>query len=376
MMTLRALILAIAIAVAFVASSAAQQGDQPALVGVDAVRLEPLAQTVPLLGRLIPRRSGVVAARTQGPVAMFAVEVGDHVETGQVIATLNAERTRLDAELRQAEVAQARAAKRTAQAQAALLRQELTRINDLRKSAAFSQARYDDKKREYETALSSVAEAEASIARSRAALARAQVDIRDSEIRAPYSGVITERHTELGAWVMTGAAVVTLLDNLTLEIEVDVPSNRVGGLEPGTRVGFDLGARRDIAATVRAVVPNENPLTRTRAVRLTPRFESAEDVALAANQSVTLYVPVGSRREVVTVHKDAVLTKKGKRMVFKVIDGAARPQPIDVGLAVGNRFVVESGLEVGDMVVVRGNERLRPGQAVASPGPLSEGTGS
>jgi multidrug efflux pump subunit AcrA (membrane-fusion protein) len=157
--------------------------------------------------------------------------------------------------------------------------------------------------------------------------------------------------------------VVFLINDKNLEIEAEVPAKRIPGLNPGTTVSFTLVTQKPYSATVRAVVPEENPLTRTRVVRFIPEF-IGEINYLATNQSVTLLLPVGKSRQVVTVHKDAVLVRKGKRIVYVVEDGTANIRPVQLGEATGTRFVVKRGLKPGDVVVVRGNERLRPGQKV------------
>ena len=116
-------------------------------------------------------------------------------------------------------------------------------------------------------------------------------------------------------------------------------------------------------ALVRAIVPEENPLTRTRAVRFVPEFSHTER-PLAADQSVTVWVPVGTPRTVLTVHKDAVIKQGDVAMVFVTKGEIAEPRTITLGEAVGSRYEVLTGLEDDDMVVVRGNERLRPGDKV------------
>ena len=70
-------------------AAGAHAQDQQTLVRVDEVRIEPLAQKVPVLGRLVARQRGEVAARINGPVEEFLVEVGDRVKAGQTIALLN-----------------------------------------------------------------------------------------------------------------------------------------------------------------------------------------------------------------------------------------------------------------------------------------------
>ena len=165
-----------------------------------------------------------------------------------------------------------------------------------------------------------------------------------------------------------GSPVVDLIDDRHLEIEASVPAIRIQGLTPGTVVTFTLeGELADdktrLPATVRAVVPDENPLTRTRMVRFSTNFSMSKR-NLATNQSVLLALPAGQERSVISVHKDAVISRKGKDIVFVVEDGAVNIRPLKLGEAIGPRFVVLAGLKNGDIVVVRGNERLRPGQKV------------
>ncbi|MCY4407529.1 MAG: biotin/lipoyl-binding protein, partial [Rhodospirillaceae bacterium] len=104
---------------------AAQQ--PPAVVSVDQVRMEAMAQTVPVLGRLVARRAGEVAARTAGPVARLHVAVGDRVETGDLIAELDTVRLRAERDRLAAIVNEAQAQVERLTAQSALHRQELRR---------------------------------------------------------------------------------------------------------------------------------------------------------------------------------------------------------------------------------------------------------
>jgi len=345
-------------------SFAAMAQDQPAtLVAVDKILSEPLSQTVPVIGRLVARRTGEVASRTGGAVAEIRVDVGDRVEKDQVVATLVKDPLQWQRNLRAAEVTQAQAALKTSRARVGQLKQELKRLEDLRKSAAFSQARRDDKRLEVVTAESEVAESDAALKRTRANLKLAEIDLFNADIRSPYAGVITNRLTESGAYVKAGDSVITLIDDTSLEIEADVPAQRVGGLAQGTGVTFRFTGGAEMPAEVRAVVPEENPLTRTRTVRFTATFNDGI-TNLAASQSVTLNLPAGAARNVVTVHKDAILNRKGRTLVFVVEDGTARIRPVILAEAVGSRFEVVQGLKSGEVVVVRGNERLRPNQKV------------
>ena len=356
-----ALIVAAAMTAALPAT--AQEKPFAAQVGVDEVRREPLSQTVPVIGRLVARQTGVVAARARGPVAEIHVDVGDKVNKGAVIAVLVPDRLHWERQLRAAQVAEAKAAQTTAKAETTLKTQELKRMEGLRKSSAFSQARYDDARQEVAMAESAAAEAAASRAQAEATLKLAEIDLYNAKIMAPFPGVVSMRHTEVGSYLNIGDPVVTMIDDQRLEIEADVPAERIVGLEAGAAVSFKIDGSPLLSATVRAVVPEENPLTRTRAVRFTPDFADWR-ARLATNQSVTLHLPLGAARTVVTVHKDAIINRADKTVVFVVAGDTAQMRPVRLGDAVGGRFEVLSGLDSGDLVVVRGNERLRPGQKV------------
>jgi RND family efflux transporter MFP subunit len=339
-------------------------GGRPAtLVQVDTVKIVPFVQTVPIIGRFVARQAGVVAARAKGAIGKMTVDVGDRVEAGSVMAVLIRDRLLWERNLYQAEVSNYRAQMETKKAKIKLLMQELNRLNFLQKSPAFSQARLDDKKQNVIVAKSEAAESQAQLRKAQANLKLRQIDYDDGEIKAPYGGVVTQKHTSVGSYVSVGSPVFTLVDDTTLEIEADVPAERITSLKSGVIINGSINKQSTIKAAVRAVVPEENPQTRTRAVRFQPiQMDGIKN--LAANQSVTLNLPFGSQKDVLSVHKDAVLSRRGSQVVVIVENGKAGFQPVKLGEASGNRFIVQNGLKNGDVVVIRGNERLRPKQAV------------
>jgi RND family efflux transporter MFP subunit len=348
---------------AFTLPAAAQ--DEPAsAVKVDAVTLEAFSQTVPILGRLVAAQRGEVAARVAAAVEALEVQVGDRVDAGDVIAEFDRARLRARAELARARITGAEAQIAAERAELTLLEQERRRLMRLQESAAFSPAQLEDKRQEIEAATARIARAEAQLGEARADLALAETDLADGTLRAPYPGVVTERYVSAGDYVTPGEPVVALLDDTSLEIEADVPSARARYLERDDEVAvrFDVGPTT--TARLRAIVPDENPLTRTVAVRFAVGTVTA-DMFLATGQTATLEIPVGEPREVVTVDKDAVLRRPDGDLVFVAEGGRAEPRPVTLGEAVDGRFVVEDGLEAGELVVVRGNERLQPGQPIA-----------
>ena len=280
----------------------------------------------------------MIAARVAGSVVAIDVAVGEQVRQGRILARQDTS------------AAEARLAHETAELE--LAEQELKRFESLRtnKSAAFARSRYD-------TAVHR-------LARARANVRLARLAIESAVVIAPYDGVVIRKATELGAYLKDGSAVVELVNDTEVEIEADVPADRLGGLRPGSAVSFSVRAgSAPYRARVRALLPMQNALTRTQAVRFVP-IGDAPGARFSINQAVTVDVPLGATRAVVSVHKDAIVNRGSARLVFLVTGGRAVPRPVTLGAAIGSRFVVRSGLAPGDIAVIRGNERLRPGQPV------------
>ncbi|MEM6422785.1 MAG: hypothetical protein AAF698_09360, partial [Pseudomonadota bacterium] len=85
----------------------------------------------------------------------------------------------------------------------------------------------------------------------------------------------------------------------------------------------------------------------------------------ATGRSVTLRVPASAPRGAVTIPKDALVQSRGAWTVFVVEDGVAASREVRLGQPAGNWIEIRSGLDIGEYVVTRGNERLRPGQPIA-----------
>ncbi|MCY4451373.1 MAG: efflux RND transporter periplasmic adaptor subunit [Immundisolibacterales bacterium] len=349
--------------------AAAQSRRPPALVEVDAVREEPIAQTAPVVGRVVPREHGTVAATIGGPVAEVAVRIGDRVQAGDVLIVLARDLPEARLAQKKADESLEAARVRTAEAEVDLVRQELERLERLKNSSAFPKAAFEDKRQELVRRRSRVREAAAALARAGVQRRMAEIELERITVRAPYPGVVTARRTAPGGYVKAGDPVVTLVDDQHLEVEADVPADRLAGLSLGTEVNVELDDGIVYPATVRAIVPDENPLTRTRPVRFTPRFDPGPDaVRPAPNQSVVVRVPIAGPEIAASVHKDAVVSRGGRSLVY-VVEGApqaarAEVRAIRIGESAGGRFVVTEGLDAGELVVVRGNERINPGQAI------------
>ncbi len=342
----------------------AQTADPDALVKVDRVTEEPFTASAPVIGRVVAREAGAVTARVAATVVEMRAHEGDRVAEGEVLAVLDSQRLEAERDRKQAELDRAEAQLYNTRARLRKAENELDRMVRLRDSSAFQKSVLEDRTEEVEAIKSEVSVAHADIAGARAELRLAEIDVERTRVRAPYDGVVTRRSTAAGEYMQVGDPIVKMVNDEDLELEADVSVEQIAGLERGVAVTFTLADGSIHSAVVRAIVPDENPMTRTRAVRFTPDFSAGERV-YAINQSATVQIPLGKPRQVVSVHKDAVINAAQGRMVFVVGDDkAAQPRPVQLGRAVGSRFEVLGGLAPGEIVVIRGNERLLPGQKV------------
>ncbi|MCP4381812.1 MAG: biotin/lipoyl-binding protein, partial [Hyphomicrobiales bacterium] len=130
-------------AMATVVPAAGQGGDRPAPVVVEPVSVQPMTQTLPVIGRIITLQASVIASDVAGGVAKVDAEVGDRVETGDVVVTLTLDRLEAAVALAKAELEQARSRVESVEAAATSLREDYKRLESLQESPAFSQVQFD-----------------------------------------------------------------------------------------------------------------------------------------------------------------------------------------------------------------------------------------
>ncbi|MEM1065149.1 MAG: efflux RND transporter periplasmic adaptor subunit [Pseudomonadota bacterium] len=363
--------LGLAVALLFLATFSAHTQGGPAGVGVAAVELREMSETVPVFAEVVAERDGIVAARVAGTVDQVHVLEGMTIGAGAPLVTLDTELTQIELRQAEARLSEAEAGITVAEARMNRLESALERVEALRGTASFSEGRFDDAQGEVFEARGQLAEAEARLLNAEAAIAEVRYRIEQAEILAPFSGTVLTVETNPGEFIASGAAVVRLLDTRTLEVEAQVPSRFIGALAEGQEVAATGDDGAVLMLKVRALLPTEEITTRTRPAR----FAAAENGALknaAVGQALTVDIPTTQARQVLAVPKDALVQARGGWTVFIDEDGTAQPRPVEIGAASGNWFEVLSGLGEGDIVVTRGNERLRPGQPIAAmPEPAS-----
>ncbi|MBB5515519.1 RND family efflux transporter MFP subunit [Rubricella aquisinus] len=335
-----------------------------AAVGVQTVEERVLAETVPIFAEVVTSRDGSVAGRIAGNVEAVHVLAGQMVREGDLLVELTRDLLEIRLTQSQARIAETQAGSATARAR--LNRSEITfeRIEALRGTSAFSQGRFDDAEAEVLEARSQLAEAVAREKSAEAQLAETEYQLERTEIRAPFSGVVLSVSTIPGAYIQAGTPVVRMIDTGAFEVRANVPTRYTSFLTPGTEMIARTEDGSEVTLILRALLPVEDPATRTRAVLLTSAPDTAATL-VAVGQSLTVNFPVGEPRSLLSVPKDALVQARGGWTVFVAADDQAQPRNVTLGVPLGDRYEVLSGLAPGDLVVVRGNERLRPGQAIS-----------
>lgn len=330
----------------------------PARVVVAAARGGGLDDRWVFLGEVQAMRRAELAAGADGEVLEVAVRVGDRVEADDPLL-------RIDGSLAKARLAAAKASRTETTQELEQARRDRERAESLGASII--------PEAEIERDVTRATTLETRRARLSAAEREAKVQLGRHRVYAPFDGVIAARLVDPGDWVSPGSRVLDLVDDETVEIIVDGSAELVQRVRPGEQAAVQRGDQQ-VPAEIVGVVRALDPITRTAKIRLVPREPTPW---LLPGASVDVAFSIHRDEPGVVVPRDALVYGAVGVRVVKVQDAAATPIPVEViATADAAALVRGEGLAEGDSVVVRGNERLRPGQPVAIVEPEAPGPGS
>jgi RND family efflux transporter MFP subunit len=327
-----------------------QAADRPMPVRVATVEKQQVSEQVSLVGTTEPDDESTVAAEVAGIVDRFPVEEGDYVEKGALLAKLRTTYIQL-------RLNEARAAREQTLANLKNAEKELQRVSKLRQTNAVAEKAYDE-------ALYSHQALSQGLLRHEAEIEQLRYELEQASIKAPFTGFVAREHTAVGQYLSAGGAVVDLIKLNPVLVTIDVPERYILRVPvgAGARVVLPSISDQPYQAQVFAVLPRGNPSARTFPVRV--RMENPEYRIKSGMEALVSFDLSGAGKALL-VPKDAVVPAGETRKVFRVVDGKVEPVLVKiVGYFDGN-VAVEGPLNVGDQVVIRGNERLRPGQEVA-----------
>lgn len=331
-----------------------------------------------------------VLAKTAGLVLQVAVEEGDHVTRGQVVATLDDREARLALDRARIELAEAELAYRSLvhldQEEAALElnRMELAeaeaaekyrRAMTMQQRGLASQRDVQEAKTQRDMAKVAVAQARVrlkykTIDDARFRYERAQTDRQEAELRlqyttvtAPVSGVVSALPMVPGQYVRDNEILMTLVDTQRLVARTFLPEKLSGRLKPGQPAYVRVEALPDrrIPARVRLISPVVDAQSGTFKVTVALPQPPPE---LKPGMFATIFMTVSQEAQALVIPKRALTLDRAEPTVYRLQDGRAQLAALTLGESDGDRVAVQSGLAEGDRVVVVGQDKLLDGALV------------
>lgn len=338
-----AFLMAIAVTVVLPASALAQFGGTPP-VELSEAKFTTMAPTMQVAGTVVSRSDAFLSAEVEGRLIEVA-DIGKRVEAGEVVAriedtTLTLRARELDSEITRAE------------ARLNFLEAELRRFERLAETNLAAASQIDQTRSERDIAASDLA-----VVRVR--LDQINDQIQRTRITAPFPGVVAERVAQAGERVAVGTRVVRMVNPASLEVVARAPLNYYRFVQPGDELAINV-AGDILHAPLRTTVSVGDEARHVFELRLDL------DVPLPVGQTVRVTVPTADVREVLAVPRDALVLRGDGIAVFIVDEeNKARRIRVTTGIGEGEWIEIRGPIQEGDRVVIRGNERLRPGQEVS-----------
>ena len=303
------------------------------------VRAEPVAREdmhayMETYARLEAERRVSVLARATGLVQQLSVEEGDSVVEGQLLVELDQEQASLQLRQSQAALDEARA--------------NYERIQVLSENKMVSQSEFETTRLRYNN--------------SRISLEDAQLNLTYTSIKAPISGVLTQRMVELGDLVRGNQEIFVVADLDLLLVRIFIPERRMYQVKPGQRATISVEALPDqtFEGQIRMISPEVIPESGTVKVTL----EVPADGLLRPGMFATVRLITDRHPQTLVIPKRALVLETEDDDVFKIVDSKVQLVQVEIGLAQGDRVEVLAGLEIGDLLVTVGHDGLKDGTAV------------
>ncbi|MFN7085045.1 MAG: efflux RND transporter periplasmic adaptor subunit [Burkholderiales bacterium] len=330
-------------------------------------------------GYVVAQRKAAVASKATGRLEWLGVREGSRVKRGEVVARLESRDVAATMEQAAAGIKVAQANLEQGQAELAEAGRALERSRELLAGKFVSQAAHDAVVSRYEKAQAAVSGLRAAIAVAQANHRAARVAVEQTMIRAPFDGVVLTKNANVGDVITpfssaTGsqAAVVTMADMSTLEVEADVSESSLAKVRVDQPCEIQLDALPELRlrGVLHRLVPTVDRskatvMAKIRFVDRDPRIlpEMSAKVAFLSQE-----VAADERGARTVVQAAAIVARNGRRVVYVIRDGRVAETPVETGRPLGELVEVVAGVTAGDKVVLRPSGKLRDGSRVVTGG--------
>lgn len=328
-------------------------------------------------GYVVAQRKAAVASKTTGRMEWIGVEEGSRVTAGQIVARL--ENRDLEAVVSQTEAAlqNAKAVREQFRAELFDADKSFQRQKELLSAGIVSQAEHDTAEARFKRASASVAGAEAGIAAAAATLQGARTNLEYSLIRAPFDAVVLTKNadvgdiiTPFGAAANSKAAVVTIADLASLQVEADVSESNLAQIRRGQPCEITLDALPGsrFRGVVHAIVPTADRSKASVMVKI--RFLEKDQRIFPEMSAKVSFLQreagAGDTVARIVINPAALTTRAGRSGVYLVTGNTVRFTPVTVVSSLGDLREV-AGLKSGDKIALQPLERLQDGSRITLP---------
>jgi RND family efflux transporter MFP subunit len=323
----------------------AEQQTPAAPVLVEKAQRDTFSATLWVSGTVISQNDARIAAETDGRITWVA-DVGSRIRKGEALARIDAGDLRL-------ELADSEARLGSLKSQLKFRDSSLQRFKKLAASDNVSATQLDE-------AQSQLDMTRQEIKRAEIAIAQIKRRIKQTEVLAPFPGVVAERLVQMGEFVDRGAQVARLVDTEHREIRAQAPLSVAGWIREGMQVTIEHEQLESLSP-VSYVIPVGDQRSRMFEVRI-----AANDPAWIIGSPVRVALPNSEPRELVAIPRDGLVLRGSNIFVMRVNeDNTVEKVTVETGIGLGGFVEVIGNVDKGDLIVTRGGERLQPGQAVS-----------
>jgi len=306
---------------------------EPLEVSVEKVKKELIELVIDSTGTFFPFEESNVAFEVDGKIVNIAKDIGDYVKKGEVLASISSEEYVL-------KKAQAEADFKNAES-------ELKRVEELFEKKFATEQQLD-------------------IARRNLNVAKAQFDLaqkklNDCQLKAPISGFVSKRMINAGEYARTGMAAFYLVNTSTLKFKTEISERYSDYVRVDDRVVINTDSGIVAEGSVYRISPSVNPDSRAFVVEV--RVENKKNV-IKPGSFGRAKVYASYKYSAITISENAVSYFSGTPRVFKIVDSKAVEQVIKLGDRIDRRFVVESGINEGDIIATSLVDVLTNNQAI------------
>ncbi len=338
----------------------------PPVVSLAKVVKRSVRSQLSVLGTVDPYRTSIVSSEIEGRVKSAPVKEGDPVIAGEtVLAALERSDLVINLRIERAELAVARARLKEREAELRRDGLEFKRAQDLFKKQVLDRSTLDRAVASHEVSRSKSLQARAEVNRVNERIASIKDQLSKAVIRAPLTGFLTEKATEIGQWVAKGGKVGEVIEIQKVLVRAPVSERQISYVRIGdsARVRFDAIPGRSFTGRIVRVIPKADTKSRTFPIEV--ELNNTANNVIKAGMFARVYMEYGESVQAVLIPKDAVLIRPRGAAVFVFEKGGVREVTFVPGRGVESFVEVPEGkLQPGMMVVVQGNENLRNGMKV------------